>query len=191
MGPEDIIAIVSRYFGSMIAAIIASCVVLAISFVLKRRLSRPRVWHLLVSFLAITPLIYWAIYVRSTSHLTYTLAMLDSESSRFAERIYEERFKKEVLTINQAVGLAVDKSEAPNVRFYAACLVADLLATRDENTIVNTLQSVEDAPTIDTQFFGGNKLTDLFYVPGHDQVHLPVRNIIERRLRELNNEKRR
>ena len=44
---------------------------------------------------------------------------------------------------------------------------------------------VEKADPIQTQFFDGNRLTDGFYVPGHGQVDLPVRETLERRMRML------
>ena len=81
--------------------------------------------------------------------------------------------------------LAVGRHKPPNVRFYAACRVADILATNEEFMVRQILKQVDDAPIIETQFIGGNKLNATFYVPGRAQPHLSVRSVIEQRLLEL------
>ena len=113
------------------------------------------------------------------------LTLLDTESAGVAEIAYEERFKREVKTLDEAVRLAVNKHRAPNVRFYAACLVAERLFISDELVVTDTLKRVDVAPMIDAQFIGGNRLTARFYAQGRAQPHLTVRQVIEQRLLDL------
>jgi hypothetical protein len=129
-------------------------------------------------------LVCWVVYFMATCELTYTLVLLGSESSQVAERTYVNRFKRQVNTLDGAVRLAVNRHQEPNVRFYASCLIADMLATNDAS-VAAVFKRIENADLIETQFFDGNRLTDGFYVPGHAQVHLPVRDIVERRLHVL------
>jgi hypothetical protein len=113
------------------------------------------------------------------------LILLDSESSEAAESAYVNRFRMQVKTVETAVRLATNKHQAPNVRFYASCLIADMVAAKDDTAVSMVLEEVEGAPVIETQFFGGNRLTEIFYVPGHLQVQLPVRDIVEKRLQQV------
>jgi hypothetical protein len=189
-GPEDIVEFGLYYLPSLVLAAATSVAILA-AIIFGRRL-RPIFAHL-TGFgvcLVTGPLVSWVIYFVSTSEFTSTLVLLNSESSEVAEWSYFSRFKPQVATLDTAVGLAVDEGQEPNVRFYASCLIAEMLATNDDAVSVKVLNEVKGAPIIGTQFFGGNALTDKFYVPGHDQVHLPVQDIVERRLRELRHKTR-
>jgi hypothetical protein len=184
-GPEDLLEFGRYYLPSLLWSLLA-CVAIFIVGILVARL-RPgrRRWRTVMVCLAALPLVCWVVYFATTSELTYTLVLLGSESSQVAERTYVGRFKTQVTTLDGAVHLAVSRHQEPNVRFYACCLIADLLQTNSSSAAEAVLKRVESADVIETQFFGGNKLTDGFYVPGHAQVDLPVREIVERRIRML------
>jgi hypothetical protein len=184
-GPDDLVMFGIRYWPSLVFSIIASAAVLGIISFARRRFPRFRRWPVLTLCLVPAPLICWVIYFAPTCKMAYTLTLLNSESSQVAERTYENRFRTEVGTLDAAVRIAVSKREAPNVRFYASCLVAEMLAAKDDAVVAKTLSKVEDAPIIETQFFGGNRLTDGFYIPGHVQPQLSVRRIVEQRLESL------
>jgi hypothetical protein len=183
-GPEDMVEFGRYYLPSLLCSLVA-CVAMFVLTVLAVRL-RPgcRSLKVLGVCLVPVPLICWILYFNATSELTYTLVLLGSESSQVAERTYVNRFKRQVNTLDSAVRLAVSRHQEPNVRFYASCLVADMLAT-NQTAAKTVFKRVENADTIDTQFFDGNGLTDGFYVPGHAQVHLSVRDIVEQRLHLL------
>jgi hypothetical protein len=186
-GPEDLLEFGRYYLSSLLWSVFA-CVVVLIAGVLVVRLrpERPRLGTVMVC-LAAVPLVGWVVYFAATSKLTYTLVLLGSESSGVAERTYFTRLKEQVTTLDRAVRLAVTRRNEPNVRFYACCLIADMLQTNTSAAAEAVLKRVENADAIQTQFFGGNRLTDGFYVPGHAQVDLPVREIVERRIRMLRN----
>jgi len=154
-------------------------------FLFKRYLPSGGPWPLLHVALGLAPLLLWILHLIVTANFTVTLVLLDSETSLTAERTYEGRFKKQVRTLDQAVRLSIDPSQAPNVRFYAACLVAERLATNSEVFIGRVLRKVENTPLIETQFFDGNHLTEKFYIPGHFHPPLSVQKIVEERLRDL------
>ena len=185
-GPDDLVMVGIRWLASLFLPIITSVAILGIIAFGRRRRPHFRYWPALVVCLVPVPLVCWVIQSAATSKLTYTLTLLNSESSQVAESTYEKRFRVEVGRLDEAVRLAISKHKAPNVRFYASCLVSDILATNEHNSVIaTTLSKVEGAPIIKTQFFGGNRLTDKFYIPGQVQPHLSVRDIVEQRLRDL------
>ena len=183
-GPEDLFEFGRYYLPSLIVAG-ATTVAILVALIFGRRFRAKSARHaVLTACLVVAPLVCWTIYFAATAGLTSTLILLGSESSEVAERAYFNRFGKQVNSVDAAVRLAVNKHQESNVRFYASCLVADMLATNDDATAASVLKKVESAPIIETEFFGGNGLTEKFYIPGRAQVHLPVRDIIEQRLRE-------
>ncbi|HWX19908.1 MAG TPA: hypothetical protein VN578_08390 [Candidatus Binatia bacterium] len=185
-GLDDLLMLGIRWLPSFFCSFIASAAILGLAAVGKRLRPRFAYWRALATYLAPVPLIFWVIHSASTTKLDYVLTLLNSESSQVAERAYESRFGAEVSTLDEAVRLAVSGCEAPNVRFYASCLVADILVTnKSQSATAQALSKVDRAPTIKTQFFGGNRLTDRFYTPGHVQPQLSVRNIVEQRLQDL------
>lgn len=184
-GPEDLLEFGRYYLPSLLCSLVACAALLAASVIAARlRLNRRRLRILLVGLTPL-PLVCWVVYYSVTAELSYTLVLLGSESSQVAERTYFNRFKKQVSTLDAAVRLAVNKHQEPNVRFYASCLIADMLTTNQDMAVKAVFQRVKEAEVIETEFFDGNTLTDGFYVPGHAQVQLPVRDIVERRLLAL------
>ncbi len=184
-GPDDFVELCIRYLPGLAFSIIISIAILVVVNLAKRRRPQFAYWSVLKLYATPAPLVCWAIYFTSTVELNYTLTLLGSESSQVAERAYENRFRAEVVTLDKAVSLAVAKHEEPNIRFYASCLVADLLATKDDYVIAQTLNKVDGAPIIETEFFDGNRLTEKFYVPGRAQPQLSVRKIVEQRLQDI------
>ncbi len=184
-GPEDLVEFGLYYLPSLLWSV-SACVVAFIAGVLVVRL-RPgsRRLRTVMVCLAAASLVGWVVYFVTTSELSYTLVLLGSESSDVAERTYLTRFKAQVTTLDGAVRLAASRHHEPNVRFYACCLIADMLQTNSSAAAEAVLKRVENADVVQTQFFGRNRLTDGFYVPGHAQVDLPVREIVERRVRML------
>jgi hypothetical protein len=184
-GPEDLLEFGRYYLPSLLWSVLTCAVIFTAGVLLVRRRPERRRVGTVVVCSATLPLVCWAVYFACTSELTYTLVLLGSESSQVAERTYVGRFKVEVTTVDRAVRLAVSRHQEPNVRFYACCLIADMLQTNNSAGAEAVLKRVEDADVIQTQFFGGNTLTEGFYVPGHAQVGLPAREIVERRMRML------
>jgi len=184
-GPEDLLEFGIYYLPSLALSVLVSLTVLLVTIIAKRLRPKFRYLPLLSFCVSLAPMGWWLVHFLATCSLTYTLILLGSESSGVAERTYEHRFKSQVNSLAGAVGLATSRHQEPNVRFYAACLVGDMLLTNDTVVVERTLKDLEGAPIVETQFFGGNNLTEGFYVPGHDQVRLPVRDIVQRRLENL------
>lgn len=185
IGPEDILQLGIRYLPSLALSITLSVALWFATKYLRRPRSESVSAGLVRLFLACAPVICWFVYAFSTYQLSYTLVMLGSESSNAAQWAYENRFKQQVHTVRDAVRLATDTREEPNVRFYAACRIADMVSTNDDIAVNKVLQDLRNGAIITTQFFGGNSLTEGFYVPGHEQVELAPGDIVERRLRLL------
>ncbi|MGA3283085.1 MAG: hypothetical protein ABSD57_01325 [Verrucomicrobiota bacterium] len=139
------------------------------------------------------PIVVWLIYFASTAKWTFTLACLNSEDDKAAESAYWNLFSQEV-GLDQAVHLIICKNPHepnPNLTFYAACRIADILATNsDEHIIASTLKKVEDAPIIQTGFFGTNGLNCRLYIPGREQLHISARSLIEQRMKDIRESKK-
>lgn len=184
---DDMVMFSFYYLPSLIFAVAASLgiwVTLFFAKCLRQQFDR---WT--ASIVVPTPVICWLFYVAFTGHLTSTLILLDSESAQTAEKTYDYRFKSEVKTLDEAVRLAVNKHQTPSVRFYASCLIGDMLVSNSDVVVSNVLTKVRNAPVIDTDFFGGNRLTESFYTPGHAQAHLYPGEVIEQRLQKLRHSK--
>jgi len=185
-GPDDLVMLTTRWLLGLFLSVVATIAILGLVVLARRRYPQFAYWRIIAVCLALAPLAWWIIHSASRARLDYTLTLLNSESSQVAEHTYYGQFMREVGTLDKAVHLAVDKREAPNVRFYASCLVADFLATnKDDSLVANTLSEVDAAPIIETQFFGGNGLTDKFYIPGHPQPRLTVRGIVKQRIQDI------
>jgi hypothetical protein len=183
-GPDDLVIFGVHYLPSL--ALTATVAILIFAVIVRAKRLIPTVGRLpsLAPYLTLIPLIVWIMYFCFTCQSTATLVLLGSESAGVAEIVYTNRFRNE-RTLEDAVRLCIDKHQPPNVRFYAACLVADNLATNKEKSELEILQRIDKAPTIETQFIGGNGLTEKFYVPGHAQPHLTAREIVEQRLQDI------
>src|SRR5438309_494324 len=125
LGPDDIVELGINYLPSFLIAILFCIGTWLVLIRVRRHPLNFKQWSLVDICLVTTPAIAWIIYFGLTLNCAVTLTLLDSESAGVAEIAYEERFKREVKTLDEAVRLAVNKHRAPNVRFYAACLVAE------------------------------------------------------------------
>lgn len=185
LGPEDVVELCIHYATSVFLLIGATLAGFLIAKSIGRRRSDSVIWSAARIPVLMAPLLCWTIYISATFELNYTLIMLGSESSKAAEWTYDNRLKQQVGSLRLAVHLAMSRRQEPNVRFYAACLIADMLCTNDYKTVNTTLEQLGNGAEIRTEFFGGNRLTEGFYVPGHDQVQLSPREIVQRRLQLL------
>jgi hypothetical protein len=179
----DIIAFAGYYISSLILAFLA---VLISSIVFKR--SGVLSWEKII-ILNLFIISCWGIYAVSTATEKMTLALLGSESDDAAEFAYQKSFD---LNLHQAIKLAVsnvgmweEETGGQNVRFYAACRVADLLASSNGDFQNTILSQVQAAPIVTPGFFGTNSITCSFYIPCHTQPVQPVAEIIRHRLLEL------
>lgn len=118
-----------------------------------------------------------------------TLATLGSESAGAAEFAYQKSFD---LNLYQAIKLAVgntgftiDETGAQNVRFYAACRIADILASSNQDFRNLILGKIRDAPIVTPGFIGTNSINCPFYIDGRAQPRLDVTEIVQRRLQNL------
>jgi RHS repeat-associated protein len=185
LGPDDLVMLFTRYLPSVVCCVLAS-ILIGLGIILTKRLRMALGYYVILP--PLIPLVCWVLYFAATSKLAVTLTLLDSESASVAERTYSSSFKKPVTTYDQAIRLAVDKRQPPNVRFYASCLLAEMLATKNNVVVAATLKRLDGAPEVETQFIGENELTREFYVSGHEQSRLLVREIVERRLSHLKND---
>jgi hypothetical protein len=189
VGPEDYLEVFISYGNSfLLTAVVSVALWIAVRY-MQRGSNRSRFWTDFGICVVAIPAVCWIMYFTITIPFNSTLIFLDSESSNLAEYVYENNFKKEVSTLDAAVRLAVDYRQFPSVRFYASCLIAEMLTTNNEQVLTKVLKEVEGAPLIETQFIGGNRLTTDFYIPGHDQVHIYPGDVIQRRLRSLRQRK--
>ena len=175
--PEDLGAFVFHYLPSLGIALFLSLIlellIKSSQFVRDRRSN----W-----IYVLTPLMLWLLYFALTARWTLALEALESESEQVAELSYKTIFKPD---LRQSVKLIDDQRVEANVRFYAACRVADLLRTKDTMTQAKIFKDVENAPSIETEFFGTNDLNYKLFVPDHNQVHMSAQQIIEQRLEDL------
>lgn len=117
------------------------------------------------------------------------MALLGSESPEAAEFAFQKGFN---LNLNQAIKLAIrnpgdgeDAVGGQNVRFYAACRIADILESSNRDFQNRILDQVQDVPIITPGFIGTNSINCIFYVPNREQPRLTVAEIIQRRLSQL------
>jgi hypothetical protein len=184
-GPEDIVTFVWYYVPSLLWCVLAVAGISASAAFLTRRrpdLTRRRLILLRVAPL---PLVCWVIYFATTAQFSFTLALLSSESSHVAEHAYFARFKAQVTTLGRAIRLVTRKEPDTNIRFYACCLIADMIQTNDDAVVEGVLQKIQNSDLVKTGFFGGNRLTEGFYIPGRGQVELPPDEIVRRRIHML------
>jgi hypothetical protein len=88
------------------------------------------------------------------------------------------------MDLDHTIKLAVQEHQSGNVRFYACCRIADLLATNTDAVANRTLNAVAGASSFTTDFFGTNRFTTGFFTPGYREGPFQVREVIERRLTE-------
>jgi hypothetical protein len=184
-GPDDLVALGVYYAPSFAICLALSLAAAAILWRSKRRRPERPVASFLLTFAPGLPMCAWIAHIALSYRLACTLVLLDSEGDWTAQIVYENRLRAQVTDLGHAVRLACSRAQPPNVRFYAACLVADNLATNNRVQAKRVLDTLDSAPIIHTQFMGGNGITVKFYVPGRPQPHLEVREVVEQRLQDL------
>jgi cell division protein FtsB len=179
--PEDWGMFVLHYLPSLLVASVVAMAGGVLIVIAKRKgESRPRNKIRLV--LCVAPIMIWFAFFAVTAKWTLTVKALDSEFDGAAEYAYRNLLPEKVRSADDALRLAMDSHQIQNVRFYAACFAADLLATNDDTTVQIALKKVENAPIVTPGFFGTNAINFTFYVPGYAQPRLSVREVIMRRL---------
>jgi hypothetical protein len=132
---------------------------------------------------AVMPGLACCVYLLATARWTLTVLSLDAEDPRTEEYAYRVLFK--VNDLQRAVHLAIDGSQWDNVRFYAACRVAQILASNTGLSRHDTLAGLDAAAPIKPTFFGTNSITCHFFIPGFSYGPFTVREIVEQQLREI------
>ncbi|HTR40656.1 MAG TPA: hypothetical protein VMH87_03495 [Pseudomonadales bacterium] len=181
----DVLIFAFYYLPSLIVAFFAILIPTAF-FAIRKSLN----WNY-VFILTVSAICCWGIYSISMASQYMTLALLGSESSEAAEFAYQKSFKP---NLHQAINLAVsspgwevEETSGQNVRFYAACRIADILASSNPDFQNTTLEKVQNASIVTAGFFGTNSINGNFFVPNRTQPELSVADIIRIRLMELEN----
>ncbi len=125
----------------------------------------------------------WASYFLTTAGWTITKLSLDAEDARTAEYAYRNLFTSR--NLHGVLRLATDESQFSNVRFYAACRAAEILATYPESTRSLVLTRLKDSAPIRPIFFGTNDINYTFFTPGLSYGPFSVREVIEHRAERL------
>jgi hypothetical protein len=125
----------------------------------------------------------WLLFFISTAKWTYVEYSLDAEDPHTAQIAYENLFQ--ISDVADGVALAYDSHQIGTVRFYAACKVADILATNDEPVVANTLARIDETKLISAFFYGTNALNQMFFVSGMPTGPHSVKEIIQKRLFQL------
>jgi hypothetical protein len=131
-------------------------------------------------YVFVVPLAIWVIYFCNTAKEAFAVTSLDSENNIYAEVVYNSCFD---IDLEQTIQLAIDKRQSGNVRFYASCRVADILATNG-TLKVGVFERIADTPAFRTGFGGTNDLTCGFFTPNYAEGPFTVREIIAKRLRQ-------
>lgn len=175
----DLIAFASFYIPSLLMAL---CVFIILSVIL---LVRGKLNQKSIRILAVSIICCWGIYFLSKASQYMTLALLGSESAEAAEFAYQTSFH---INLHQAIALATSPTKigeenvgVQNVRFYAACRIADILALSNQDFQNIVLEQVQSAPIVTPGFIGTNSINCTFYIDDRAQPELQVTEIIQRR----------
>lgn len=181
IGPEDWLEFLLHYLPSVAASVLATLGILLLLYFMKSTSER-RFRETAGICVAIAPILIWTIYFFATSDWTLTLTLLNSEDDRVAEQAYETRLRRTIADADSALRLLERANHREsNLRFYAACRLAELLKTNSDSRFVEgALNRVSKAPNIQTAFFGTNSLNKHFYEPGKEQVKMPARELVQR-----------
>src|SRR5579859_4123198 len=88
-----------------------------------------------------------------------TKLCLDAEDIRTEEWAYNNLFQPD--NIDACIKLLKNQAELPNVRFYAACKLGELLAKSSESDQSYALFHIALAPSVTPTFFGTNSINQL------------------------------
>jgi hypothetical protein len=167
------------YCPSLVGCGLAIAVLWALVFH-PRQQGKGRLSPILLSSLLLIPLLIWLYYFTVTAKYAFAITSLDAENNVFADVVYNELFD---VNLNTAIKIAIDDKLGGNVRFYASCRIADILAANDDYIRAVTFQKVANAHEFRTGFGGTNELTCGFFRPNYAEGPFTVSKIIETRLR--------
>jgi len=184
--PDELWALGAYYFVSFISSMMIIGVMIFLFRQLRRRSGKALSAGFGV-FLILLPIPVWLVYVITTIGDAYAVTSLDTEDDSVAERVYYSNFN---VDLKSAIKLAVNGKQSGNVRFYASCRIADLLATNSEAMKAFALEKIASAPRFQTGFFNTNGLTCGFFVPNYAEGPFAVEEIVEKRLSKLDHSKK-
>jgi hypothetical protein len=153
-GPDDLVELAFYYLPGLIFAVVLSITIFAMGLFAKRLQAKLNLSMTKRVLFAFMPLVCWIFYCTLTFNFAVTLVSLNSESAGLAEHTYQTTFKEQVNTLDKALALAVNKRQPGDVRFYASCLLAEMLTNCSDAKISAVLQEVDGAREIDTEFLG-------------------------------------
>ena len=135
--PEDIGAFILHYIPTVVLALVICAVFLACRSMLKKSGFVLSVWVPLI------PVTIWIVYFCATAKTELILSSLGSESANVAENAY----RNFDINLDQALRIVKHQIqhniEAENIRFYAACRIADLLSSNSDDEKLRVLKEVE------------------------------------------------
>lgn len=176
MGLDDWFGFALRYWQSFVLLFLSTGIAAFLALRTRRRNFR----LLIVLSPMVATVAVCALHLAFTAKQNITLTLLGAEDDSAAEQAYRTFATK--IELDEAIQLARATDEDANVRFYAACAAADILATRDPWTLTEILRRVSNAPPLEPRFFSTNTVNASFYSPGS---RFAVSEVIERRLQDI------
>lgn len=122
----------------------------------------------------------WSVYVIATAKWKYIEYSLDAEDPQTAEFAYWQYFQ--FSNVEKGVRLAIDPRQLDTIRFYAACRLADILTTNDDNRVATILKEVDNAPPMTPFFYGSNNINKEFFNAQHVMKTYRVKDVVNRRM---------
>jgi len=177
MGPDDWVAFVLRWSDSSVVHIVALTVILAFFGLVFRESSGHRGWQWLSLSAFLLAGTGWGYHFWRSSECALTLTQLGSEDDGLAARAY--RNLPAYADPGCLIHLVRNANEDQNVRFYAACLLADELPTSDGVKKKILLLILDGTPDIRAVFFSTNEVNCAFFAPTRA---LSPADVINRRL---------
>jgi hypothetical protein len=174
------IGFAGTYLLRMIVWVAVTLGLCLISVLCKRHFGSNRLFTINIAIVVLS-LIALTAYFAWTAKWTFTKIALDAEDSAIAEWAYQHIF--ELRNIDEGMKLAMNKKEWQTVRFYAACRVADILATNDDQAVDLFLGRIRGGDPIAPCFFGTNAINSEFFITGHIAGPYDVKDLIVRRIR--------
>jgi hypothetical protein len=157
VGIDDWVALACRYWADICLIIIAAGV--TIFFWIAKRNHEQR--FMIAALILLVMVVICAAHIAFTANRNLTLTLLAAEDDRVAEAAYQD-FSKQT-SLEGTINLLLNSHEDSNVRFYAACLASDKLATNDKQTVTRVMKHIQDAPYIRPRFFGTNSVNKQFF----------------------------
>ena len=182
-GPVDLSELWLQFFfwyaGMFLLWAVSTAVLAAGALFLNRRYRSGRGLPI-VSILLTLSVLGWVSYFVMTAKWTFTKLALDGEDDTVAEWAYYTHFKTD--SLDRCMELAMNHGESENVRFYAACRMADILSSRDDKFVNSFLDDLDSWIWIHPLFFGTNGINGQFFVTGTIAGPYNVKKLVLQRL---------